>query len=82
MATERFHFDIDGKDYSLPRNISFGVLRKARGLDPLSQFSVLLESAADEETLSALDELEPAEVVAKLKGWLGASSGESSRSSS
>lgn len=82
MTSERFHFDIDGGDYSLPRNISFGVLRKSRGLDPLSQFSFLLESVADEDTLAALDALEPAEVVAKLKGWLGAPVGESSRSSS
>jgi hypothetical protein len=83
MTLERFHFDIDGKDYSLPRKIPFGVLRKSRGLDPIGQVSVLLEDLADEETLAALDALDASDVAAKLKGWFqGAAPGESSSSSS
>lgn len=82
MALERYHFDIDGKSYSLPRQIPFGVLRKSRGLDPLGQVGLLLEELADEATLAALDKLDSTEVATKLKGWFqGAAPGESSSSS-
>lgn len=83
MTLELFHFDIDGKDYTLPKQIPFGLLRKARGLDPLGQISVLLEGLADEKTLAALDSLDTQTVANHLKGWLqGAAPGESSSSSS
>lgn len=83
MTLERFHFEIEGKDYSLPKQIPFGVVRKSRGLDPIGQISLLLESLADEDTLAALDSLDSRDVAAKLKGWFqGATPGESSSSSS
>lgn len=83
MTLERYHFDIDGKDFSLPKQIPFGALRKVRNLDPLGQVSVLLEELADADTLAELDKLPALDVAAKLKGWFqGAAPGESSSSSS
>lgn len=83
MTSERYHFDIEGKGYSLPKQIPFGSLRKTRELDPLGQISSLLEDLADAETLAALDKLDAQTVAGHLKGWLqGAAPGESSSSSS
>jgi hypothetical protein len=82
MTMEQFTFEIDGKSYSLPRQIPFGIIRKTRGEDPIGQISILLETLADEKTLAALDALPPLEVAEKLKGWFqGATPGESSSSS-
>lgn len=83
---EKFEFDLDGKTYKLPRTFPFKVWRQLTGLDFVSQLGVLLEHAAAKDAdakaaLAALDELEPIEVVRTLKGWLGASPGESSESS-
>lgn len=84
MTQERFHFEIDGKDYSLPRQVTAGAMRKAvrEGLDPLSQAFMIVEEVADAETLAALDSLPMSEFNTIIaKDWLrGMAVGESSSS--
>jgi len=82
MALERFHFTgADGNDYSLPKMVKGGDLRKIRKLSNADQMFTLFEMLADEKTLSALDELTTAEVSDVYNDWMqGMSSGESSNS--
>lgn len=84
MALELFHFTgSDGKDYTLPKVISSGMLRKIRKLNNLDAAYTLLEELADETALAATDEMPAQDVMALVSEWMqGASSGESSRSSS
>lgn len=86
MTQERFHFKIDGTDYSLPKQVTAGAMRKAvrEGEDPLSQAFMIVEQVADEATLAALDTLPMSEfndIIARQ--WLrGMAVGESSSSPS
>ena len=83
--SERFIFQIEGKDYSLPKQVTAGAMRKAvmSGGDPLTQAFTILQEAADVETLAAIDTLPMSEfndIVARQ--WLrGMAVGESSSSS-
>jgi hypothetical protein len=82
MTQERFHFTgSDGADYTLPKQIPAGALRKSRGLDALDQVFTILENTADEKTLAALDALDVSELTRVTKEWMqGMSAGESSAS--
>lgn len=83
MTSERFHFTAGGKDYTLPKQIPVGALRKSRNLDPLDQIFTILELVADEKTLAAIDKLDTAELTPIARDWFqGLSSGESSSSPS
>jgi len=84
--SERFTFQIAGKDYSLPKQVTAGAMRKAvmsGGGDPLTQAFTILQEVADAETLAAIDTLPMSEfndIVARQ--WLrGMAVGESSSSS-
>lgn len=82
MASDRFTFKIEDVEHSLPKQIPFGALRKARGFDLIDQIGIILEDVADPETLAALDQLDPSDVVKKIRPWFkGATPGESSSSS-
>jgi hypothetical protein len=80
--TSPFHFTgADGKDYSLPKMVKGGDLRKIRKLSNADQMFTLFEQLADEETLAALDDLSTAQVSDVYNDWMdGMSSGESSSS--
>lgn len=84
MASERFTFTgTDGRDYTLPKQIPAGALRKSRhAVDPMDQFFTILESVADDATIAALDELSVQELIPVMKAWFqGLNPGESSSSS-
>lgn len=85
MSLERFHFTgADGVDYTLPKQIPAGALRKSRkATDQLDQVFTILEEVADEATLAALDALPVGELANVAKAWMqGMTAGESSSSSS
>lgn len=86
MADTRFHFQIEGKDYSLPREITAGALRAASNSDrdQVGQVFMMVEQCADPATLAALDTLPVSEFNRIIgKEWLrGMSAGESSSSPS
>lgn len=83
MTLERFHFKAGDKDFTLPKQIPAGALRKARNLDPLDQIFTILEEVADTETLAAIDSLSVQELTVVARDWMqGLSAGESSSSPS
>lgn len=82
MALELFHFTgADGADYTLPKTVKGGELRKIRKLDGADQMFTLFEAVADKKTLAAIDDMDGPEVGAMFNDWMqGMSSGESSSS--
>ncbi|WP_104128004.1 hypothetical protein [Cryobacterium sp. Y57] len=84
MALELFHFTgNDGKDYTLPKVVKSGVLRKARNArDDVDYAFNVIELVADAEALDALDDMEAKEVADIFNDWMqGMKPGESSASS-
>lgn len=69
-SAELFHFDVDGKDYTLPKKIPSGALRKVRSMSNLDASYTLLELTADAETLAAHDTLEQGVALAILSDWM------------
>ena len=81
MTLEKFHFTVDGKGYTLPKQVPSGALRKARSLSALDAAYTLLETCASPEVLAAHDKLEAKEGLAILNEWMqGLTAGESSSS--
>jgi hypothetical protein len=82
MAMELFHFTgADGADYTLPKTIKGGLLRKIRKLDSGDAMFTLFELVADEKTNAAIDEMEGPAIGDMYNEWMqGMSSGESSSS--
>lgn len=83
MTSEQFHFTgADGKDYTLPRQIPSGVLRRVRGMDNVDASYTLLESCGSPEAIEAHDGLEALAGLEILNEWVrGMKPGESSPSS-
>jgi len=84
MALELFHFQHDGNDFTLPKRIKAGVLRKARNADSeMDMFFTIVELLASSEAQEALDDMEIGEFASTLKLWMqGATAPNSSSSSS
>lgn len=72
MSTELFHFaGADGKDYTLPKQIPSGALRKSRDAkNPMDQVFLILEAVATPETLDALDALNVPELTIVAQRWM------------
>lgn len=68
--SDRYIFTLDGKQYSLPKRIPVGALRKARKLEGADQIFAILETVADEATINALDSLEISEFISVTKKWM------------
>lgn len=83
MTTELFHFTgADGKDYTLPKRLSSGALRKVRAMDNVDANYTLFEMHASEEAIAAHDALDFNDGIRILNAWLGGmKAGESSPSS-
>jgi len=71
MTQERFYFTgNDGEQYSLPKSVPSGALRKMRNLDYMDGIFTLLEECADPATLAALDALEIPDLGKVAKDWM------------
>lgn len=84
MAPDLFTFKgNDGKEYTLPKVIKSGVLRKARNArDDVDYAYNVIELVADAPALDALDDMTAKEVADIFKDWMqGMKPGESSASS-
>lgn len=88
MTLEKFHFTVDGEDYSIPKfaTLPMGVIRKARKAeDETNMVFDILEAAVGEDSdeIAAIDRMTGTEFQVFLKGWMhGASVGESVSSES
>lgn len=89
MALEKFHYTTaDGTKITLPKymqGINTGFIRRIRKLSDAEQMFEIIEAVADEETLAAIDELEPRELGEMYNAWqkdAGVGVGESEASAS
>lgn len=88
MATEKFHFTVDGVDYTIPKfsDIPMGAIRKARkATDEADQVFGIIETVMGEDSpeLAAIDTMTGSQFSEFLTEWTqGAPVGESSSSES
>ena len=70
---EDFTFTYDGKDYTLPAasRIKAGILRKAirEGRSDEEQIFIIIEGIADEDALSAIDDMTSSELQDLFMEW-------------
>lgn len=71
MAMEKFHYEHDGKKFTLPRmnQIPFGVARKLRKESEEEQFYGMLEMVADKKALDVIDVMMPDQVREMMDAW-------------
>lgn len=71
MATELFHYEHNGKKFTLPRmdQIPFGVARKLRKESEEEQFYGMLEMVADKKALDIIDTMFPNDVKVLMDKW-------------
>lgn len=86
MATEQFHYEHDGKTFTLPKleNIPAGLMRRVRKLPEVDGAFTIIEEVADETALEVIDSMTLVEFMRFQEAWekgSGSSLGESSASS-
>lgn len=75
MATEQFHYDLNGTKITLPhmKNLPVRVFRKYRHDSELDQVFGILEELCDDKALEAIDDATLEELLALQKAWNKAS---------
>lgn len=71
MALEKFHYEYDGKKFTLPRfdQIPFGVIRKMRKESADEQMFQMFEKLADDKALGIIDEMPTADIEKLVEAW-------------
>lgn len=82
MALEKFHYEHDGKKFTLPKfdQLPFGVIRKLRKESDEEQFFQMFELAADAKALDVIDTMGMKDIEELVTAWqkdAGVSQGES-----
>lgn len=82
MALEKFHYEYEGKKFTLPKfdQLPFGVIRKLRKESEDEQFFQMFELAADEKALAIIDTMGMKDIEELVTAWQkdsGVTSGES-----
>lgn len=84
MALELFHFKgADGADFTLPKRVTAGDLRKVRSAsNEMDMFFTLVENKGSKEAVEALDTLDLADFLLAMKEWMQGATAPNSSSSS
>ena len=82
MALEKFHYEYEGKKFTLPKfdQLPFGVIRKLRKESEDEQLFQMFELAADEKALAVIDQMGMKDIEALMTAWqkeAGVTQGES-----